>query len=59
MQLLNRNILQLAEEAVIADGIFGDLLSLGRSSSTFGSGAGETAVVSVTGRVAEKALLGP
>lgn len=58
MQLLNRNILQLAE-AVIADGIFGDLLSLGRSSSTFGSGAGETAVVSVTGRVAEEALLGP
>lgn len=59
LQLLNRNLLQLAEEAVIVDGIFGDLLSLGRSNSTFGTGAGEPAVVTVTGRVAEKALIDP
>lgn len=59
MQLLNRNLLQLAEETVIVDGIFGDLLSLGRSNSTFGSGAEEPAVVTVTGRAAEKALVDP
>lgn len=56
---MNRNLLQLADETVIVDGIFGDLLSLGRSSSTFGFGAGEPAVVTVTGRAAEKALVDP
>lgn len=59
MRLLNRNLLQLADETVIVDGIFGDLLSLGRSSSTFGFGAGEPAVVTVSGRAAEKALVDP
>lgn len=57
MGLLNRNLLQLAEGTVIVAGIFGDLLSLGRSRSTFGFGAGEPAVV--TGKTAEKALVYP
>lgn len=43
---MNRKLLQLEDENVIAGGIFGDLLSLGRNTtSTFGFQAGEPAVV--------------